>query len=172
MGADCHACLAAWCRRKVSECFLRDSGRCATLRPDFANSISLFLDISRPHFGQLRPRRVIAPQPGQILFGRGAGASCTTQGTVTVTAPTFWVTPSDERLNSDTEGSRRTSYSLNISGNNQAALFGTTCTGLPSPAVCTVSTQVGLGTVPVQVQTQSLPIGNLRARLDGAAGNS
>lgn len=44
--------------------------------------------------------------------------------------------------------------------NNYSPTFQVSCTGLPSPAVCTVASSVAVGSTSIQVQTQSLPVGS------------
>jgi len=52
-------------------------------------------------------------------------------------------------------------YTLSITTtNNYAPTFQITCTGLPSPAVCTPPPSALVGNSQIQVQTQSLPVGS------------
>jgi hypothetical protein len=52
-------------------------------------------------------------------------------------------------------------YTLNITtSNNYAPTFQVSCTGLPSPAVCTTAGSVLAGSSQVQVQTESLAVGS------------
>jgi hypothetical protein len=93
-------------------------------------------------------KRVLSPGIDDLAFVPGPAAG----GQFNVAlAPASITTLDNQSVN----------YTLSITTtNNYAPTFHVTCTGLPSPAVCTPPPSALVGNSQIQVQTQSLPAGS------------
>ena len=85
------------------------------------------------------------------------GTTKTTTVTLIVATPTYTVSISPASIT--TLAQQTATYSLFISGSNNAETFTTSCSGLPQPAVCSIESGAGIGFMPVQIQSNTLPQG-------------
>jgi hypothetical protein len=79
--------------------------------------------------------------------------------TVTLVVATSTYSVSISPTSIATLAQQTATYSLFISGSNNAETFTTSCSGLPQPAVCSIESGAGVGFMPVQIHSNTLPQG-------------